>query len=148
MESVWIWIVRALGAIGAFFAGLFGGWDATLQVLLLVMVLDFATGLLVAYHGKSDKSDGGGLSSRASFLGLTKKIVVLLLIALATAVDRALGTPGVLRLAVSMFYIANEGLSILENAALLGLPLPAALKGALEAMRDKSDKPPDTPDSD
>lgn len=144
MNEVWIWIVRAVGAAGALVAGLLGGWDVTLQVLVMVVALDFVTGLLVAFHGKSGKTEGGGFSSKASFLGLTRKILVLMLVGLAVAMDRALGTPGVLRLAVSMFYIANEGLSILENAALLGLPLPKAMKTALEAMRDKNDKSSDT----
>lgn len=137
MENVWVWIVRVLGAVSAFIAGLLGGWDATLQVLCLVMALDFITGLMVAFHGKSSKTDGGGFSSQISFAGLTRKIFVLILVGLAVALDRALGTPGVLRLAVSMFYTANEGLSILENAAVLGLPLPDVLKRALEQLRDK-----------
>ena len=143
MDSIWPWIVKVLGAIGALIAGLLGGWDATLQVLCLVMALDFITGLFVAFHGKSSKTAGGGFSSQISFAGLTRKIFVLILVGLAVALDRALGTPGVLRLAVSMFYTANEGLSILENAAVLGLPLPDVLKNALEQMKDKNDKPPD-----
>lgn len=143
MEKAWIWIVKLVGGAAAGAAGLLGGWDATLQVLLLVLALDFVTGLLVAFLGRSSKTEGGGFSSKESFLGLTRKVMVLILIAVAVAIDRALGTPGVLRLAVSMFYVANEGLSILENAALLGLPLPQALIAALEAMRDKGDKPPD-----
>lgn len=146
MEAVWVWIVRTLGAVGAFVAGLLGGWDVTLQVLLLAMTLDFVTGLLVAFHGRSVKTQGGGFASKESFLGLTRKIFVLLLVCLATALDGALGTPGVLRLAVSMFYVANEGLSILENSALLGMPLPAALKTALEAMKEKADTPSDGAD--
>ncbi len=143
MENVWLWIVRAFGAAFAFVAGLLGGWDATLKVLCGAMAADFVTGLLVAKHGKSDKTESGLLSSGAAFLGLTKKAVMLILVGFSAAADRALDAPGVLRTAVSMFYIANEGLSLLENAALLGLPLPKALKAALEAMQDKAEKPPD-----
>ena len=139
MEKVWVWIVRGCGAVGSFLAGLLGGWDATLIALLLVMALDFATGLLVAWNGNSSKTETGGLSSSVSFKGLTKKIAILLLIALAAVLDRAVGTPGVLRLAVSMFYTANEGLSILENVALLGLKLPVTLVSALEAMRERGE---------
>lgn len=137
MDKIWAWVVRITGAAGALAAGMLGGWDATLQVLCLVMALDYITGLLVAFHGRSPKTDGGGFSSRMSFLGLTRKVFVLILVGLAVALDRALGTPDVLRLAVSMFYTANEGLSILENAALLGLPLPNVLKDALESLRNK-----------
>lgn len=142
MEQIWAWIVRATGAAGALIAGLLGGWDGTMKVLCFVMALDFVTGLLVAYHGLSGKTEGGGLSSRVSFLGLTKKVLVLMLVGLAVGLDEALGTPGVLRLAVSMFYIANEALSVTENAALLGVPMPPALKKALEAMRERDEGMP------
>ena len=140
IEKVWIWIVRVVGAVGGFLAGLLGGWDGSLAALLIAMAVDFATGLLVAYHGKSGKTETGGLSSGVSFLGLTKKIVVLLLVGLAVSLDAALDTPGVLRMAVVMFYVANEGLSIMENVALLGMKLPKALVSALETMRDKNDE--------
>ena len=143
MQDIWLWFVRAMGAVGAFIAGLLGGWDATISVLMGFMVVDFITGLLVALQMKSNKSDTGGLSSKASFKGLLKKVFVLFLVGVGAALDGVLGTPGVLRLAVSMFYIANEGLSILENAALLDVPLPKALVSALEAMREKNDEPPD-----
>lgn len=139
MENVWTWVIRGLGAMGALIAGLLGEWDATIQVLCIIMALDFTTGLMAAFFRKSDKTKGGGFSSHVSFIGLTRKILILMLVGLAVALDRALGTPGVLRLAVSMFYTANEGLSILENAALLGLPLPQVLKKAMEVMREKSD---------
>ena len=137
MANVWSWLIRTIGAVGALIAGLLGGWDATMQVLCLVMALDFVTGLMVAFHGKSKKTETVGLSSKASFIGITRKVFILILVGLAVAIDTSLGMAGVLRLAVSMFYTANEGLSILENAGLLGLPMPDALKRALEQMRDK-----------
>lgn len=137
MENFWAWVVKVMGAAGALAAGLLGGWDATIKGLCLVMALDFVTGLLVAFHGKSGKTEGGGFSSYISFLGLTRKVFVLILVGLAVALDNIIGTPGVLRLAVSMFYTANEGLSILENAAVLGLPLPVVLENALKQLKDK-----------
>ncbi len=139
MKDIGAWVVKALGAAGALVIGLLGGWDTTLKMLCLVMALDFVTGLLVGFHGKSSKTEGGGLSSAVSFSGLMKKTMVLILVGLAVAVDRILETPGTLRLAVSMFFISNEGLSIIENAGVLGLPLPKALKKALEALRDKDE---------
>lgn len=142
MHDVWVWLVRVFGAAGALIAGLLGGWDVTIMVLCGLMIVDFATGWLVAYHGRSNKSEGGGLSSQACFIGVARKLVTLVLVAVAAGIDWAIGAPNVLRQVTILFFISNEGLSITENAALLGVKMPAALKAALEAMRDKQDDPP------
>ena len=104
--------------------------------VLQAVGLDLLTGILCAFHQKIDKTQGGGFLSRSFFLGLTRKLMMLALVMLATALDTMLGSDGVARLAVIGFYAANEGLSILENAALLGLPLPGALTEALERVKD------------
>lgn len=135
MSELMKWLSRAGLLIITWLCRALGGWDAALGLLFLVMGLDLATGLLCAFHHKSDKTQGGGFLSRSFFLGLTRKLMMLVLVMLATALDYMLGSDGVARLAVIGFYAANEGLSILENAALLGLPLPEVLVKALERVK-------------
>ena len=135
------WLGRALAAAIAWLARALGGWDTTLSLMFAIMGLDLLTGLLVSLAGKSDKTAGGGFLSGAFFQGLTRKLMMLLLVMLATALDGLMGTDGVCRLAVIGFYAANEGLSIVENAALLGLPFPQGLLAVLERMREQGDKP-------
>ena len=138
MNDVTKWLMRAGALVLAWLCRALGGWDGALGLLFLVMGLDLLTGLLCAFHQKSDKTPGGGFLSRAFFLGLTRKLMMAALVMLATALDRMMGSDGVARLAVIGFYAANEGLSILENAALLGLPLPGVLKEALERMKGEA----------
>lgn len=132
------WIIKALGAVGAVAGGLLGGWDTALQVLLIAMAADYLTGLFVAFARKSGKTEGGGFSSNTSFLGIFRKLSILVVVALAVALDNFMATPGVLRLAVCGFYIANEGLSVLENIALLGVKIPPITK-ALEVLRNTNE---------
>ncbi len=135
MREAMKWLYRLFSvALAALCRGL-GGWDGALALLFTCMGLDVLTGLLCALHRLSDKTEGGGFLSRSFFLGLTRKAAVLALVMLAAALDGAMGTGAVARLSVIGFYTAGEGLSILENAALLGLPLPGALKAALERLR-------------
>lgn len=132
-------VLAALAAIGGFVAHALGGWDASLQVLIALMAADYITGLLVAALWKrSNKSETGALDSKASFRGLCKKGVILLLVWLGTLLDAAAGVNYV-RTAVALFFIGNEGLSLLENIGLMGVPYPAFLQKALEALRDKGD---------
>jgi toxin secretion/phage lysis holin len=133
------WLGRALAAVLAWLARALGGWDTTLSLMFAVMGLDLLTGLLVSLAGKSDKTKGGGFLSGVFFQGLTRKLMMLLLVMLATALDGLMGTDGVCRLAVIGFYAANEGLSIVENAALLGLPFPQALLAVLERMKQQGE---------
>lgn len=130
----------ALAAGGSLLAGALGGWDAALQTLLALMALDCATGLLVAaVFKRSAKSDGGRLDSRAGFKGACKKGAELALVLVAVRLDALTGTGSYARDAVVLFFIGNEGLSVLENLGLMGAPYPAFLKNALEALRDKGD---------
>lgn len=135
MKTVMRWCGGAAGSLAAWACWALGGWDAALALLFLIMGLDLATGLLCSFLGRSDKSTGGGFLSGAFFQGLSRKLMILALIMLATALDRLLNSQGLSRLAVIGFYAANEGLSIVENAALLGVPFPQSLLKVLEKMR-------------
>lgn len=132
-------VLAALAALGTFVANALGGWDAALQVLIGLMAADYVTGLIVAgVFKRSGKSETGALESRAGFKGLVRKCTILMLVWVAAMLDRLTGA-AYIRTAVCLFFIGNEGLSILENTALMGVPYPAFIKNALEAMRDKGD---------
>ena len=133
-------ICGALAVAGGAVTSLLGGWDITLQVLLCCMAADYITGLIVAgvFHN-SGKSATGALESRAGFKGLVRKCAVLLLVFLAALLDTYTGHSFV-RPAVCLFFIANEGLSILENIGLMGVPYPAFLKNMLEALKKQGDQ--------
>lgn len=126
----------AIGVTGSLIAGLFGGFDASMVTLIAFMAIDYVTGLIVAAVRKSPKTDTGGLSSRIGLKGLAKKCVVLLLVLVAARLDITLGT-SYIRDAVCIGFIVNELLSIIENAGLLGIPMPAVLKNAVELLQDK-----------
>lgn len=139
----WDKILKWLAGIAGAIAGLFGEWTTTLTILVVVMAIDYVSGVLVAACGKSPKTEAGGLSSKVGFIGIAKKGFIMLLVLLATMLDKAIGNETmVFQTSLVFYYIANEGLSILENAALMGLPFPEKLKKALETLRDK-DEPPD-----
>ena len=135
-------ILAGLAAAGAFLSGALGGWDAPLALLVALMAADYLTGLLVAaVWQRSDKSATGALDSKAGFQGLVKKGTILLLVWLGVLLDEAVGAAYV-RTAVVLFFVGNEGLSLLENLGLMGLPFPAFLRRALEALREKGDDGP------
>lgn len=143
---MWDKIIKALATVGGVIAGLLGEWNMMLTLLAIAMVVDYVSGLIVAWAGKSPKSEGGGPSSAAGFLGLAKKAFIILIVLLATLLDKALGTgTSAFQMAAVFYYLANEGLSIVENAALMGVPLPPKVKEALEAMKTKGSEPPDAP---
>ena len=133
-------ILAAAAAIGTFVANELGGWDAAMQVLVALMAVDYVTGVLVAavWH-RSNKSATGALDSKAGFRGLIKKCMILLLVWIGVLLDNALGA-AYIRTAVILFFIGNEGLSLLENLGLMGVPFPAFLQRALEALRENGDK--------
>lgn len=133
------WILAALAASGGFLSNMLGGWDMLLQVLIVIMAVDVITGWIVAgiFH-KSPKTETGALDSKIGFKGLFKKFSVLLLILVAAQLDKAIGG-SFSRTAVILFFCGNEGLSILENLALMGIEYPAFLKNALEALKKKDD---------
>lgn len=139
MEIMWDKLIKVLAAVGGAVAGLFGGWDALLSVLLTMMAIDYISGIVVALMGRSDKSETGYLSSSVGFKGLGKKVLMLMLVAMGAMIDRAMGSSAMVRNAVCWFYIANEGLSFLENLTKAGVPFPAAVQRVLGMQRDKAD---------
>lgn len=140
----WEKIIKVAAAVAGAIAGLYGGWSAMLTILVVMMCIDYVTGLLVAWTGRSTKTENGGLSSKVGFIGIAKKGVIMLIVLLATLLDQAIGnTAMVFQGATVFYYIANEGLSILENADQLGVRTPRFIHDRLEIMRDQNDKPPD-----
>ena len=116
-----------------------GGWDVLLQVLVGMMAADYLTGLLIAaVWRKSSKSASGALDSTASFTGLVRKSMIFLLTYVAVLLDDVIGTNYV-RAAVIIFYIGNEGLSLLENLCVMGVPHPKFLEEILQVLKDKGD---------
>ena len=134
-----ILITTTLGVIGAFIASLFGGWDAALTTLVIFMAIDYATGLIVAgvFH-KSPKTQSGALESRAGWKGLCRKGMTLLIVLIACRLDLVMNTTFV-RDTVIIGYIINETISIIENAGLMGLPIPAVIKKAIEILKNKTE---------
>ena len=132
-------VIAALAAAGAFLANAFGGWDAVLKVLIVMMAADYITGLAVAaiWH-RSNKSETGAADSRAGFKGLVRKCAILLLVYIGVLLDAATGAHYI-RSAVALFFIGNEGLSLLENVGLMGVKYPKFLADMLEALRDRGD---------
>lgn len=130
-------ILALLAAAGGVVIQALGGWDGALQGLVAFMAADYVTGLVVAgVFRRSGKTEGGGLGSRAGFLGLVRKGGILLLVFLGTLLDSLPGG-GFVRPAVCCFFMANEGLSILENLGLMGVPYPRFLRDMLESLREK-----------
>lgn len=119
---------------------LLGGWDAWLTSLAVLMLIDILVGLLKSILHRSDKSNSGGLSSASMFRGGIKKLVILLIVALGTLLDQVISPENAyIRSAVVAYYIANEGLSILENVAACGVPLPRILYSALDVLKKDSE---------
>ena len=127
------------GLIGSAIASLFGGWDAGLATLLIFMTIDYVSGLIVAgvFH-TSNKTDTGALESRAGFKGLCRKGMTLLFVLVAYRLDLVIGT-NYIRDAVIIAFTANETISLVENAGLMGLPLPAVITKAVDVLQKKSE---------
>ena len=148
MGQIWGKVIKAAAAAGGAVAGMLGGWDALMKVLLTMMIVDYVSGVIVAAMGKSHKTEYGGLSSKVGFIGLAKKGLMLLVVLMATMLDGALnfGTP-MCRDAACWFYVANEGLSIVENLNLIGVPFPEKVKEILgekaKEEQAEDEKPPE-----
>ena len=123
--------VIAAIATGAVY--LFGGFDVALNCLLIAIVLDYLTGIIKAYIKKE-------LSSEVGLKGILKKVGVLIVVMLGVLVDRVTGNTGAVRTLVIYYFVANEGLSIIENLGAAGVPIPAKLKKALKALKKESNK--------
>ena len=133
-------IMTGAGVIGGMISQAFGGWDAALITLLLFMAVDYLSGLIVAgvFHS-SDKSETGTLNSAACWQGLLKKGMTLVIVLVAARLDIVLGTAFV-RDAVVIAYIVNETISIIENAGLMGLPVPDVIMSAIEQLQGKNEQ--------
>lgn len=137
------WILTIIGAVGGFVTALFGGWDTALMTLIIFMAIDYVSGLIVAgvFHA-SKKTDTGTLESRAGWKGLCRKCMTLLFVLIATRLDMVIGTTYI-RDAVCIAFIANELISIVENAGLMGVPIPNILQKAIDILQKKSDETPE-----
>ena len=132
-------LLAIVGMAGSVIANLLGGWDTALQTILIFMAIDYVTGLVVAgVFKKSTKTDTGALESKAGWKGLCRKGMTLLIILVAAQMDKVSGTE-VIRNAVIIGYIANEALSIIENAGLMGLPVPKFIVNAIDILKKKSE---------
>ena len=133
MKEFWNTIQLAFAAVGGWLGYFLGGCDGLLYALIAFVAIDYITGVMCAI---SDKT----LSSEVGFRGICRKVLIFLLVGIGNIIDvQVLGSPGVLRTAVIFFYLSNEGVSLLENAAHLGLPVPDAIKTVLEQLHDRAD---------
>jgi toxin secretion/phage lysis holin len=133
LKQAWTWIQTAFAAFGGWLGWVLGGFDGFLYALIMLVVIDYITGLMVAVIEKR-------LSSELGFKGLFKKILIFAMVAIAHLIDDSLiGGGEILRTVVIFFYAANEGISVLENASRIGLPIPEKLKEILLQLHKKSD---------
>ena len=134
MNQLWSGIRLAFTAVGGFLGWFLGGVDGFLYALIAFTVIDYITGVMCAVTDKN-------LSSSVGFKGICRKVLIFTLVGIGNIVDvYVLGQGGVLRTAVIFFYLSNEGVSILENSAHLGLPIPEKLKEVLEQLHDREGK--------
>lgn len=136
-------IVEILAAAGGAIASFFCGLPPIIWVLLAVMTLDYLSGLACGAMGKSPKTEHGGLESGEAFKGLLKKALILLVVLLAALLDRAVALTADIEFAAvagatCLWFIASEGISVLENAAAMGIPIPQVLMKMLELFKSKS----------
>lgn len=131
------------GILGGIISTAFGGWDTTLTTLIIFMAIDYITGLMVAgIFQKSSKSENGGLQSKAGFKGLCRKGVMLLIVLVACRLDLTLGSDFV-RNAVVWAFVANETISIIENAGIMGVPIPKVITKAIDLLKTKAEEESD-----
>lgn len=132
MKQIWTGIQLAFTALGGFLGWFLGGLDGFLYALIAFTVIDYITGIMCAIVDKN-------LSSAVGFKGICRKVLIFTLVGVGNIVDvYVLGEAGVLRTAVIFFYLSNEGVSLLENSAHLGLPIPKKLKDVLEQLHDRN----------
>ncbi len=131
-------ICTMIGAVGSAIAAAFGGWDAAITTLVIFMAIDYLSGLIVAgvFH-KSKKTDSGALQSRAGWKGLCRKGMSLLIVLIGYRMDLAIGVDYI-RNAVVIAFVANETISIVENAGLMGVPLPSVITKAIDVLTERA----------
>ena len=133
-------ILSVIGAVGSFIAGALGGWDTALITLVCFMLVDYATGwILAVVFKKSHKTESGGYSSAIGLKGVFKKFMILLLIMVANRLDQLIGG-SYIRDGACIVFIGNEAMSILENAGLMGVPIPKVITDALDVLHEKTNQ--------
>ncbi|MGV9196421.1 phage holin family protein [Arcanobacterium canis] len=131
LHAIWHATQTTIAGIGAWLAAYLGGLDGLVYALIIFAIADYITGVLAAINERR-------LSSSVGFRGISRKILIFTLVGLAHLIDvHVLDTPGVLRAAVIFFYLSNEGISLLENATRLGLPVPERIREALDLIGHK-----------
>lgn len=134
MKEFWNTIQLIFSAVGGWLGYFLGGCDGLLYALIAFVVIDYITGVMCAIINRE-------LSSAVGFKGIFRKVLIFLLVGIANIIDvQVIGTGAVLRTAVIFFYISNEGVSLLENAGHLGLPIPEKIKTVLEQLHDRAEK--------
>lgn len=134
MKEFWNVIQMVFTGVGGWLGYFLGGYDGILYALIVFMVVDYITGVMCAINDKK-------LSSAVGFKGICRKVLILMLVGIANLLDvTIIGTGAVLRTAVIFFYLSNEGVSLLENAGHLGLPIPEKLKDILAQLHDRAEK--------
>ena len=134
MTEFWNTIQLIFSAVGGWLGYFLGGCDGLLYALIAFVVIDYLTGVMCAIINRE-------LSSAVGFKGIFRKVLIFLLVGIANIIDvQVIGTGAVLRTAVIFFYISNEGVSLLENAGHLGLPIPEKIKTVLEQLHDRAEK--------
>ena len=138
MKEIWGWIQAALVAVGGFLGWFVGGFDGLLYALIALMAADYVTGVMCAIADRT-------LSSAVGFRGIAKKVLIFALVGIGNIIDVNILQDGTaIRTAVIFFYLSNEGISILENATVLGLPIPQKLKDILEQLQKRGNGEDDT----
>ena len=139
-RSVYLSALAVTSALGAWAVEALGGWDNSLQTLIAFMAIDYVLGILIAliWH-KSQKTADGRFESHASLKGLIRKFSVLIIVFIAVKLDTVLHDNGYVRTAVIMFFITNEGFSIIENLGIMGVPMPEVIKDAFAAIKKQSE---------
>lgn len=133
MKEFWNTIQLIFSAVGGWLGYFLGGCDGLLYALIVFVVIDYVTGVMCAIINRE-------LSSAVGFKGIFRKVLIFLLVGIANIIDvQVIGTGAVLRTAVIFFYISNEGVSLLENAGHLGLPIPEKIKTVLEQLHDRAE---------
>jgi len=133
-------ILAGIGLFGSLIIAAFGGWNAGMIMLISFMAADYITGLIVAgVFKKSPKSANGGLESKAGLKGICRKVVILFLVFVAGRIDIMMGSNFLMRNMVIIAFAANEAISICENAGLMGVPIPAPLKKAIDVLKKSGD---------
>lgn len=134
MKEFWNTIQLIFAGVGGWLGYFLGGCDGLLYALIAFVVIDYITGVMCAISNHT-------LSSEVGFKGICRKVLIFLLVGIANILDvQVIGTGSVLRTAVIFFYISNEGISLLENAGYLGLPIPEKIKTVLEQLHDRAER--------